>query len=82
MASLVIGLGEEHTIHNRRVFSSWLLFGAFFGLRGTMRRLGSFLFWLLSEDIELARYMKHYFYTTDDAPSNHRSNKINNLDIN
>ena len=46
-----------------------------------MRRLGAFLFWLLSEDIDYARMMKHYFYTTDAAASNRKSNKVSVLDI-
>ena len=68
-----MGLGEEHAYHNRKVFSSWALFGAYFGIRIAMRRIGYIFFWLLSEDTVVARYMKYYFYTSDDNESPSRN---------
>ena len=82
IASFTLGLGEEHTIHKRSVFSSWLLFTAFFGLRATMNRFGAMFYWLVAKDIENARLMKHYFYTSGTTQGLRKSNKVGNFSTN
>ena len=44
-----------------------------------MNRFGSMIYWFLSKDIEFARLMKHYFYTSGTTRESKKSNKVGNL---
>ena len=70
-------MGESRGVHKRRFYSSWELFGAWFGIAFTLRRVGYIIFWLITGDIEPARFLNNYFYFDQDGcETNTKSGKV------
>ena len=54
-------LGEQHWIHNRKVYDQMVLLGDLGGLFGSLMIIGAGVHWLLVSNTLPMQLMKHYF---------------------